>query len=173
MFCVEEGSGNPQSNAYVSIEYVETYLVGDQLTSFTALTECEKETVIISSSRYIDSVYEWKGTRKSLEQGLAFPRIGMRVEGFEVTGVPAAIKRAVAEGTRLLMDNPDGLFGTTSGQVVASERVEGAVSQSFFSPSEIREKVPTRFEALNTILKGLYRLDTGGSSAGCSRVERV
>ncbi|MDR0721142.1 MAG: hypothetical protein LBF78_16035 [Treponema sp.] len=172
MLIVEDGSGLPNANAYVNIAWVEEYLVGDHLQAFTALTELKKEAVIIVATRYIDGVYPWKGKRKTLEQSLSWPRVEVVIEGFTITGVPSAVMRAVAEAVSLSIDNPDGLFNADNDRIVVAEKVD-TLSQTYLYGKQAGKETITKFEVLDKVLKGLYRLDTNSSSVGCSKVVRV
>jgi hypothetical protein len=169
---VEDGSGVFNANAYADIAFVEGYLVGDRLQAFTTFTESEKEAAVITATRYIDGVYPWKGTRKSLEQGLAWPRVGVEFEGFPIEGVPAAVMRATAESVGLVMDNPEGLFSTDNERFVTSEKVD-TISVTYSLAKDAGRAAVTKYQALDSLLKGLYVSGTSGSSVGSSRVVRV
>ena len=171
---VENGTGVPDSNSYVGIPYVENYLMGERLAQFNELED--KDAVIITATQLVDISYEWSGKRKTLEQGLAWPRTGVELDGFTVEGVPAAVKKATCEAVWLAMTEGS-LFSTESDKTVVRERVEGAVDVSYANPKDVFNPVASRFEILNKLLKGLYGADTlvqaGGSSVGSMDVSRV
>jgi len=176
MLIVEDGTGIEDANAYADIPYVENKLMGDRLTQFTALSEDEKEAAIIAGSQLVDISYEWMGNRKTLGQGLAWPRTGVELDGFTVEGVPAAVKKATCEAVWLSMTE-ESLFSTENNKEVARERVEGAVDISYVNPKDKVNVSVTRFEILDKLLRGLYGKDepagVGGSSVGSAQVERV
>jgi len=175
MLIAENGTGIEEANAYVIIPYVENYLMGGRLARFTALSEDEKEAAIIAGTQLIDISYEWMGNRKTLEQGLAWPRAGVELDGFTVNGVPAAVKKAVCEAVWLSMTE-ESLFSTENNREVARERVEGAVDVSYVNPKDRANDAATRFEILDKLLRGLYAKEEpvgGGSSVGSAQVERV
>ena len=172
---VENGTGIEDANAYINIPYVENYLMGDRFALFTALSEDGKEAAIIAGTQLIDISYEWMGNRKTLEQGLAWPRTGVELDGFTVNGVPAAVKKAACEAVWLSMTE-ESLFSTENNKEVARERVEGAVDVSYVNPKDKANISITRFEILDKLLRGLYVKDepaAGGSSVGSAQVERV
>jgi hypothetical protein len=172
---VEDGTGLSESNAYVDIPYVENYLLGGRLQAFAALTESEQEAAIITAARYIDSMYPWKGTRKSLDQGLSWPRIGVELEGFPLERVPAAVRKAAAEAVGLVLENPDGLFSTDNDRIEISEKVD-IISKTYALAKEAGKTAITRFQVLDNILRLLYRPGAAagnGASVGSSRVVRV
>jgi hypothetical protein len=172
MLVVEDGTGLPDSNAYIDVSFVDTYLMGDRLAQFSALTSEEQEAAIIEASRAVDTLFEWKGSRMSLEQGLAWPRLNVEFDGFPVTGIPKAVKQATAETVFLLVSG-DELFTTGADKVVTSERVD-TLAVTYTTARESGMAAATRFSVLNGLLRGLYRTgSSGGSSVGSVRVERV
>jgi hypothetical protein len=172
MLVVEDGTGLPDSNAYIDVSFVDTYLMGDRLAQFSALSGEEQEAAIIEASRAVDTLFEWKGSRMSLEQGLAWPRLNVEFDGFPVTGIPKAVKQAAAEIVFLLVSG-DELFTTGADKVVTSERVD-TLAVTYATARESGAAAATRFSVLNGLLRGLYRADSSGSSrVGSVRVERV
>jgi hypothetical protein len=169
-FTVEDGTGVQDANAYVDISYVENYLMGDRLARFTDLPDDEKEAAIIAGSQLVDVSYEWLGSRKSLEQGLSWPRDDVEFDGFTVEGVPTAVKKATCEAVWLSITEGS-LFSTENNREVVRERVEGAVDVSYAKG----EGNVTRFEILDKLLRGLFRTEekSAGSSIGSARVVRV
>jgi hypothetical protein len=170
MLTVEDGSCVSNANAYVDIPYVSGYLLGEQLAAWEALEEPEQEAAIIKANRAVDTLYDWLGTRKTPDQNLNWPRSGVIFEGFEVIGVPAAVKKAVAEAVGLFLDGTE-FFSEEAGMEVASERVD-VVAVAYRARQVGEKKEATKFEVLNRILRGLYRIDAGGG-LGIARVERV
>jgi hypothetical protein len=172
---LEDGTGVPESNAYVDIPYVENYLLGGQRQTFAALTEDEQEAAVITATRYVDSMYPWKGTRKTLDQGMSWPRIGVEIDGFPLERVPAAVRKAAAEAVGLVLENPDGLFSTDNERIVTSEKVD-TLQVTYAAAKGAGKTAVTRFQVLDNILRLLYRPDAagaGGASVGSSRVVRV
>jgi hypothetical protein len=168
---VETGSGLLDSNGYVDIPYVSAYLLGEQAVAWEALSEGEQESAIIRATRAVDTLYNWLGTRKTLEQALSWPRSKVSYDGFKIEGVPAAVKKATAEAVGLFLDGAE-FFSEEADMKIASERVD-VISVSYQAPRTGDTKAPTKFEALNRILRGLFLEDTGSGGLGISRVERV
>jgi len=174
MLIVEDGTGVEDANAYIDISYAETHLMGERLTRFDEYPD--KDAAIIAATQLVDISFEWRGKRKSLEQGLNWPRAGVELDGFTVEGIPAAVKRAVCEAVWLVMTE-ESLFSTENNREVVRERIEGAVDISYANPKDIINPAASRFEILNKILKGLYgeaeETSAGGSSIGSMQVARV
>jgi hypothetical protein len=157
---IESGSGDSDSNAYVDIPYVSAYLLGEQLAAWGALSEPEQEAAIVRATRAVDALYDWKGTRKTLDQALSWPRVGVTYEGFEITGVPAAVRKATAEAVGLVLDEAE-FFSDEADVAVTSEKVD-VISVSYAVPQPGTKKAATPFEALNRMLRGLYGADSSG-----------
>ncbi|MDR1410801.1 MAG: hypothetical protein LBI91_01190, partial [Spirochaetaceae bacterium] len=119
-------------------------------------------------SGYIDTAFNWKGIRKTPGQGLSWPRAGVALDGFDAEGVPPAVKKAVCEAVRLCMDG-ETLYSADAGKEITSAGSDG-MSVHYAK----NEKAATRFEIINRLLRGLYRLDTDrAATVGSCRVERV
>ena len=173
MFVIEDGTGISDSNAYVGIPFVENYLMGDRLARFNELSDDDKNAAIILGTQLVDISYEWEGSRKSLEQGLSWPRTDVVLHGFDVEGVPTAVKKAVAEAVWLSITE-ESLFSTDSRDVIR-ERIEGAVDISYANPKDSVNDSVTRFEILDKILRGLFVTENKntGSNIGTAQVVRA
>ena len=176
VFTVEDGNGIAEANAYADVPFIEAHLMGERLTQFDELSQDAKETAIITATQLVDISYDWKGTRKTLEQGLNWPRNDVEHEGFSLTGIPSAIKKATCEAVWLTMTE-ESLFNNDSQREVARERIEGAIDVTYVNPKDVIKENVTRFEILDKLLRGLYRVETktghGGSSIGVAKVERA
>lgn len=86
---VEDGTGLPNANAYISVEFADGYFSERNNTAWEALQN--KEALIIRATDYLEAAYfdKWKGKPLKDDQSLAFPRDG--------EGVPEKIKKAVCE----------------------------------------------------------------------------
>ncbi|MDR1901357.1 MAG: hypothetical protein LBQ88_03605 [Treponema sp.] len=171
MIIVEDGTGEPGANAYINISYVSNYLLGEQLDAWGALSEPEQESAIVRATRYVNSAFAWLGTRKTLDQGLLWPREGVELDGFEITGVPKEVKEATAECVALVMQDAE-LFSEEADRQIASEKVD-VVAVSYFQQSETSGKTATKFDVLNKLLRGLYKENTGGGGVGSAKVLRT
>lgn len=100
-FTVETGTADPDANSYVDLtdanDYAETT---DFEAAWTALTDEEKQDLLIRSSRYIDRIVQWNGQRVDQDSGLRWPRAGVYDEdGFEISSdeIPGLLKDSVVE----------------------------------------------------------------------------
>ncbi|MDR1250138.1 MAG: hypothetical protein LBK63_12665, partial [Treponema sp.] len=120
--------------------------------------------------RAVDVLFNWLGTRKTPDQAFSWPRAGVVLDGFEIEGVPTAVKKAVAEAVGLVLEGEE-LFSKEADLEVASERVD-VISRSFRVRQAGEKKEATKFEALNRLVRGLCRRE-GGGGFGAAPVERV
>jgi hypothetical protein len=167
---VEDGSGFPDANAYIDIPYVSVYLLGEQLEAWEALSEPEQESAIIMSTRYIDGL-EFIGTRRTLEQGLSWPRTNVAYEGFEIKGVPVAVKKASAEAVGLILGGAE-FFSNEADREMVTEKID-VIAVTYKQSSGSDTKVATKFEVINRLLKGFIKTNIGSGGFGVARVERV
>ena len=99
-------AGAATANSYASVAEADAYLaVRGDTSTWTALTTDEKEAKLQWSAIYIDTL-TFKGTRSTSTQALQWPRIGVwDRDGFEVDGIPQALKNAQAEMAFQLIAN--------------------------------------------------------------------
>jgi hypothetical protein len=168
MVILEDGSGVPDANAYLDAAFAGSYFRGKALAAWNSVNAQAQEDTIVIASEYIDIAFNWKGERKIPGQGLSWPRAGVILDGFDVEGVPAAVKKAVCEAAWLYL-NGESLYSADAGKEITSAGSDG-ISIHYAR----NEKAATRFEIINQLLRGLYRLDTDRvSTVGSCRVERV
>lgn len=91
-FVVEDGTGLPDSNAYIEVAFADGYFADRNNAEWAALTTEQKEVAIISATDYID--FRWGSKFKSYPsvegQALEFPREAW-------LGIPTGVKKACAE----------------------------------------------------------------------------
>lgn len=117
---IETGEGLPNSNSYVSVAELEAY-AADRLET---LPVEGKESLLIRAMDYLEAIKNFKGSRISADQALAWPRSGVIVDGFlfDKTKIPSLLKRAQMQlGIEAM--NYD-LMPSTDGYAVASEKVD-------------------------------------------------
>ncbi len=102
-FLVEDGSGIPDANAYVSEAYADTHHADRNNTAWATFLTAEKEAAIIRASDYLDKRFasRFVGVRKTKSQGLEWPRVNaFDQDGYLLSGVddiPRQIEKATAE----------------------------------------------------------------------------
>jgi len=174
MLIIEDGTGTPDANSYISVDFALNYLLGDRKIKFNSLTDEKKEEALIQGTQLIDILFDYKGSRLTSDQALSFPRVGIELDGFPVEGIPTVVKKAAVEGAWLAITERR-LFNNKSDRVIASERID-VISTSYFNPKDagVNEN-KSRFEILNKLLKNLIREEEkkGGSSIGSASVIRA
>lgn len=98
-FIVEDGSGKPDSNSYVDLDYAHTYFRDrGQSVVWECLSAEEKQGVLIRATDYIEAEYTWEGCATDLDQSLGWPRIDAYDHNrnfIDSDGIPARLKEAV------------------------------------------------------------------------------
>jgi len=141
---VEDGSGLPNSESYISVSDADTYHSNRGNTDWAALTTTQKEQLLRGATDYMVAVYRlrWDGYRYVNTQALDWPRIYVPVrdicsvnaypEYVDFDIVPTLVKNACAElalkaNTETLLDD--------QGQVTIREKV-GPIEVEYdkFSP---------------------------------------
>lgn len=98
---VENGTGRPDANTYVTLEQAKQYFIGRRLHSsaWTAATTAQKQTALRQASMLLDAEFTWGGLPLKEDQGLSWPRVnafdrnGRRRDG----EVPKEVKSATCE----------------------------------------------------------------------------
>ena len=170
---VEDGTGLPNADSYVSVEFADNYFSARGVTAWASLTQAKKEQALIRGTDFIDTIYQWYGQKATNIQSLRFPRVNLRdYEGQEVVGIPNCLKQAVCDAS-MLSANGTELFQTKNenGDVVS----ETITTLSFtYSKSDKSEKTTqtTLYDSINTKLRGLFK-ESSQNKVVSGKVERV
>lgn len=101
-FVVEDGTGLPNANAYVTVVYADAYHSDRGNATWTGSTAA-RQTAIIKATDYIDKRFgkRFRGERQQKDQNLEWPRLGAYDDdGFPLDGVdqlPRNLQKACAE----------------------------------------------------------------------------
>lgn len=156
---IEAGVGHAAANSYVTVAEADAYFLARAIAAWPALTNAAKEASLISATDYIDTTYEtqFKGTRASSTQALAWPREGVVVDTVEIlpTVIPTRLKRAQME---LALKASAGVLLCDETQTVRSEKVD--VIEVTYSPGST---AGTLYTFVSRLLAPLVR---GGASGG-------
>lgn len=160
VFTVEDGSGLPEANSYVSVEEADDILAPNiHLTAtWGVLSEEEKAGLLSWASRYLDERTRWFGMRAVETSGLRWPRAGViDRDGILIgsTEIPRQLKIAVAEMARFLMVDDRTVERDQDGLV----RLKADVIELEFKEGYKLPKVP---EHMQYLLIGLGAVSTGG-----------
>lgn len=119
---VEDGSGLPNAEAYISVEDADAYFSVRGNAAWAALDAPQKEAALRLGADYMGAVYgpKWCGKRLTDAQALDWPRTGRE-------GVPEAVRRANAE---LAVRASSGQLMADEGAAVQSETV-GPISVTY------------------------------------------
>lgn len=92
---VEDGTGLPDANSYVDVEYATNYA-----TSIGAEFDPTDEASLVSATQAMDLLYgsKYLGTKLTADQALLFPRTDFVDDnGFTRSGIPVELKKATVE----------------------------------------------------------------------------
>lgn len=106
--------GGSAADSYVSIADALTYHAAMGNADWAAAAEADQEVALRRATRYLDGRYRnrWRGSRKTRDQALAWPRINVYDEdGFIVssTTIPDAIEKATLEAAIRELAEPGAL----------------------------------------------------------------
>lgn len=153
---VEDGTGLPDAEAYISIADADTYFAARGNAAWAALDTSAKESALRLGADYMEGAYaaRWKGCRVSPGQALSWPRDGVVVSGYALPddAVPLAVARANAE---LAVRASTGALLADQGAQVTQETV-GPISVTYAANA----RQDTRYAAVDALVASLL----GGSA---------
>lgn len=99
-FTLEDGSGNPDANAYIDTTFADTYHADRGNSYWTPLATATKQACIIRATDYLDKrfIRRYRGYKMVWNQGLGWPRIGAYDNSrYLLQDVPLQVQKACAE----------------------------------------------------------------------------
>lgn len=99
-FVVEDSTGLPTANAYISVADADTHQADRGRTDWAAAIDADKEVAIVRATDYIDQRFALKfvGDKGSSSQALEWPRLGAYDDnGYLFDPLPAQLLKACAE----------------------------------------------------------------------------
>lgn len=152
---VEDGTGKPDAEAYISVADASAYFVARSVSAWTEVAD--KEAALRLATDYMQQIYggRWKGAKVSPTQALDWPRDGVMVDGYEVPAdaVPVEIQRACAE---LAVRSASAPLSADQGPAVKSETV-GPLSVTYADSAVQR----LRYVAVDNLLARFMRGGAG------------
>lgn len=151
MIIVENGAGIVNANSYINLDFINNYFL-IRSSTWNEKTEQEKELLLIQASEFIDISFNWKGQRKTQNQGLAFPRKNLiDKDGYALDNVPLKIKNAVCKVVEHILEGLN-LYNNNQNNAIISETV-GSISIQYDTQKSI-DKI--NFNDVDKMLTGLY-----------------
>lgn len=119
---VEDGTGKPDAESYVSAADADAYHAARGNAGWTG-AEAAKEAALRRATEYLDGAYRsrWQGLAVTAEQGLAWPRrnVWFNVGWLRSDFVPVQVERACCECALRELQSP----GSLAPDLVPGERV--------------------------------------------------
>lgn len=101
-FTVEDGTGLPSANSYLSVSEADDYHDGRGNTAWTdsSITTAVKQNALVRATDYIEKRFgtRFRGWKESSTQALQWPRLDAEDNsGYLLSGIPEKLKQATAE----------------------------------------------------------------------------
>ena len=159
---LEDGSGMSDANSYVSLAYADAYMVNRNYTAWLTQSEYVKKAAIIKAMDYVDNIFDWKGTRLYKDQALSFPRKGLiDDEGFDYSGeIPEKVKKAICEAAFYVYKSYSLYIQKDVNGALKKDKKKADVVETekeYFSSEDVKIDYTSTYQALDTMLKGLFR----------------
>lgn len=134
---VEDGTGKPDADSYVSVSDCSAYADAHGLTF--AGTEPEQERRLRRATQYLDAQYAFKGTESTDTQALAWPR----------DVAPGTVPREIVSACCELACKTGDLWADVDPRAIVSQTV-GPISTTYAEPVNGGQK---RFAAVDSLLR--------------------
>jgi len=136
---VENGTGLPNADAFVSLAEADAYFLNYNSTGWTG-TNAQKEQAIRRATLWLSTYIKWNGSRThGRDQALAWPRSGVTdCESGSIPDnvVPIEVKMAAYIASAYELSNPGGLTpAITPGQQTLSEKVD-VIQVTYMTPAQ-------------------------------------
>lgn len=171
MLTVEDGSGLPLADAYVSLAVLRDYLDKNGLALPAGMDDTAVEAAIRRGTLAVDVMFtdQWAGRQLTADQALAFPREGIVIDGrvLPASPLPRNLIYAVCEAAWREAGTPGSLFPDRDlAARVVSETV-GPISVDYAAPSDQESKMgATSFPVIEKLLCRLTRTGATGTTGG-------
>ncbi len=157
-FIVEDGSGLPNSNAYVSVAAFREYHT-DRGVDLSAYTDAQLQVAIIKATDFLEDRYRYIGQIRLSTQALEWPRINAFYRDGRVASlVPVEITRATLILGQIALTEDLFILPTvsTNGQLVKRERVRVDVIEEAIEYQEGGiVQTQREFPQVESLLQGL------------------
>lgn len=166
MLIIEDGSIVPGADSYISLD--DARAMAANYGVVLPEDDTKAEVALRNGAIYI-GLFEAQmcGSRVSASQSLAYPRSGTAINGFPVsnTTIPAQLKMAQIQAAATYGAGTS-VRSNTDGRSVQTERVEGAVTVTYFNNGS--NGSTTSITAADDALKQILCGGSGGANNGLS-----
>ncbi len=173
---VEDGTGLENANTYTSIIDADSYHAALGRTTWAELEDDEKAAALIKATQFVDASFTWCGARMFRVQALAWPRhqgldssgesiLLIDRDGWDIEGIPSAIKKAVAEAAFISLDAELFTVADPNGKIIR-DKTDVLETEYQAETASSKPASPTIYSVINMMLRGLYDAPSGGFVVG-------
>ena len=127
------------ANSYVDVSYADSYFSDRGIARWGEATPTEKESSLINSWQYIDSIFTYLGRRVTDTQNTEFPRVMLSNKSIWYTTIPDRVRYAQCEYAVIALDGslfPSISHDSTGGKITEkTERAHVFVETTKYSSS--------------------------------------
>ena len=150
---VEDGTGLPNAESYVSVADFDTYCTTRGITFTGSPDTTAKEVALRKATAYIDTRYRYKAARQFTVKALEYPRAGLvDWSGMTITGVPSRVKAADCELAARALAGTDLFSDDERGGMVKSQQV-GPISITYQDGAPTGVVFTAAFKALEPYIR--------------------
>lgn len=150
---VEDGSGKQDSNSYSTVEEVKQYLTDRGI---AILADEKLAANLIQATDWLECQCRYKGRKATEEQALAYPRMGVFVNGYELPHgqIPRSLKTAHMQLVADTVQSGKPLLGGTP-EFALKMRKLGPLTQEWATGSDPQAQKPDPHTRVWSLLASL------------------
>lgn len=160
-FVVEDGTGLPNANSYVSLADANDILITNiHNAAWDALTDTQKQYLLAWATSLLDTKADWNGEKTYPSSALRWPRkyvVDKDCVSIPSNVIPLQLKQAVAQYARFLVENDRTVEQETDGLT----KIVVDVIELEFDKSYRLAEVPSY---INELVFGIGRIKGGSNS---------
>lgn len=137
-------------DSYGNVAEADAYHLAHGNSTWAATLTAAKESALVRATSYLDGKYRWPGTRATVTQTLAWPRVdAFDADGWYLEGTPQRLKNATFEAA--LIELTPGTLSATIERPTTREKV-GAVEVEYAATVPAGPSYPQITNALAGII---------------------
>jgi len=153
---VEDGTGVAGAVAYSTATELRDYVPRGGLAVPSGATDEQLEAALVRGTAYVEAAFSsrWPGVRETEDQGLAWPRAdALDIEGYELSGVPQALKNACMEAALIEANEAGALTEALERGGMLIRKKTGPLEKEYAAGAPVGTVYPVIKQCLASIMR--------------------
>lgn len=153
---VEDGTGVAGAVAYSTVTELRAYVPRGGLEVPSGALDAALEAALVRGTAYVEAAYasRWPGVRETEDQGLSWPRTdALDTEGYELSGVPVAVKNACMEAALIEANEAGALTEALERGGMVVRKKTGPLEKEYAAGAPVGTVYPVIKQCLASIIR--------------------